>query len=657
MFGFTREGLIQFLRKRAEWTQAELAKQSELEWRDIHRYENLKRSPRDEQFKQIMDTFGLPTDTFFCPYLDVFDTGIFALKDQILYELHWGAHYPDRLKKAETLLMELMKADSFDSGINRQFILSCMARLYELQGKPPGEILDITQEGLSITYPDFDPGDFAGDILLFAEPELIQSQALALHKKGSTGKAIALLQRTKEGLDKLPQDSRSKETLLAPILLNLSRLLLASNDYNKALEVCNEGFTLSNKRNRGMYTPDFAFLKAKILSPDKPKECGELLAGACGSFSLMRKQNMAKEVKEYAKSLGFKFETYGMEDEPVQVPDLTVAYGDNISCKNLGEFFKGLRFAADLDIKEACKGICSESTLYKLENYSTSTDIFTQEALLQRYGRFASKYFAVFMSVKDHNVLQLRNEVNLSLAQGKYADMKEKKDSESEPKVIPGAETLVSELGKISIFKKNMNLQYVQSVEAEIYRDKNRYDDKHLEMLLKAWHTTQGKFDVDKIPMTRLTYGEIVTLNQIGLNYCGTGERRKGVKVFENLCTSMNRYYVDEMERMRMYPTVLANRVKHIGILGDRNYALELAKEGDEMCVKHGNLDTLSRFAIARAYNMLELSTEKEEKEKSIPIFAQAYHASKVVGEANNQENVRRHVKERFNIDLGAEFS
>jgi len=576
-------------------------------------------------------------ETLFYPYLNTSSINAYGLRDQIVHGLYWGEHYPQSLKNAEALITELNKMHGFDSGINYQAVLRCLAYLYELQGKTPGEILDITKEGIALTYPEFNSKNFTGSMLMFCEPELIQSQALAYHRKGETGKGIELLQQTAKDFILPPQDDRSRETLLAPILLDLSRLLMESKSYDKAMEICNKGIMASSKCNSGKYTPDFTLLKAQILyHTNNKKECAALLPSVFASFSLMRKQSMAKEVKDYANKLGINFETFDMENQPVSLPDLSVEYFNVPECKNIGDFFRALRYKTEMNPEEAYYGICSKSILNKLENHSQSTSLFNMEALMQRYGVSTSTYFATFASYKDFNVLQLRNKVNIRLAQGLYND-----------------ETveLLSELAKTPHFKRNLGQHFIKSAKAELYSARNGYDAKHMEMLKDAWLTTRKSYDEDNIKKLRLMYSEVLTLNQIGINLCETGELRRGVRLFDDLCTNIKRHYTDEDERMRIYPAVLRNHATYRGRMGDRPHALELAIEGDEMCVKHGYLDDVAGFAVTRAYNMMELGGEG--KEKSLPIFAQAYHALGLVGRPVVKERVGLRVKERFNIDLG----
>jgi len=183
MLGFLKEGEIRLLRERRGWTQSMLAELSMMEESSISRVETLGRSIGDKTFANLMSHMGIPVETLFQPYLNTSSISAYRLKEQILHNLYWGKYYPKALKNAESLIAKLSNMDGFDTGVNRQLILRCLAHIYHLQEKKPSEIIDMTKEGINLTYPEFNSKNFTGNMLMFNEPELIQSQAMAYHKK------------------------------------------------------------------------------------------------------------------------------------------------------------------------------------------------------------------------------------------------------------------------------------------------------------------------------------------------------------------------------------------------------------------------------------------------------------------------------------------
>jgi transcriptional regulator with XRE-family HTH domain len=638
MSSILKGNLIRFLRERKMWTQALLSDNSGFESLNLSRLETNRHSPGEDIFMSLLYGMDLSVDTFFCFVFDNPNTKMFGLKNRLTYELFWCEHYQKRQGNVEEMIEAMHKTNNFDDGINKQYLLSCMAHLHMIQHKSPNKILDIVKEGITLTYDGFNPNDIQGDALLFNEPQLIHTLALAHNKLGDTGKAIQQLQQLKTGLTRLPQDDRAKETTLTPILLDLTKLLTETADYDTALELCETGNELSVKRNRGKYTPDFVFQKAKILHrKGQKKACAALLTPAYFGYSAMRLPGRANEVISFASKLSIEINTYGTENLPMDVPDLAVAYGESKPCNTFGMFIKNLRSIANITGDELCEGLCNPSVLYKLEGSDSigiMGNVYLLEAFMQRLGRFIDSYFDTFMSLKDFEQKQIRNEINSLLSRKRYAE----------------AEALLLKLASMKGFTKhNINKQFIKSAEAEIYGEKeNKDDNKHMEMLLETLCITKPCFNERDIVKTRLTYYEIVTINQMANLICQQGDMVKGTRIFESLLASMDTNIVDEPERMRMYPTVLSNYTKFLGLMGAKEEALKLAIKGDEMCVKTCNLNMISDFAGAKGWNLCELGR----KEECIPILAQIFYTSGLVNKFGNQKAYGQYTKERFGISF-----
>jgi len=642
MPSFEKGDLIRYLRIRKGWLQGYLLEQSGFVDLNISRIETHGRSPKDGTYTALMEALELPVETYFYSFMDDFNADDFEKFDCLCYSLNWAAHCQIQLQKATSVLDGMKRIDEYGE-VNRQFIISSIARLYEIQARNPNDVLELAKEGMAITFPEFNSLDFKGDVLLFNEPQLIHSQALAHAKKGEYDKAINLLQQIKVGLTKSPQDDRIKEAHLAPVLLDLSRFLIDVGKNEEALRICIEGNNVSVKHNKGRYTPDLLFAKAKILHAlGKECECAELIESVYFGYTLMRKYGMANTVKQYANEFGLGFETYDVEAISAPVPEFNTKNSPIPQCESIGELIRGLRNSAGLSLAELSKGICSVSNLGKIENNEITTNVYHLEGIMQRLGRDIGKYFDTFLSSTDFEEKQMRDELNSRLAHRRYAE----------------AEDLLQKLKTKKAYQKGVNLQFIRLAEASIYREKNGYNDTHLEMLIKAWGTVRGTpnedtpdeytFDEDAIINQRLTFKEVTTVNQIAIHLCETGQQRKGLRLFEDLIKNMDKFYVDNTEKMRMYPAILYNYSKNLGRAGMRKDAFALAIEGDEICAGDGDLDMLSSFAGNRAYSLQDLG----DKEKSVPIFAQAYHSSGMVGKIENQNITKQYVKKRFNIDF-----
>ncbi|MCL2602994.1 MAG: tetratricopeptide repeat protein [Defluviitaleaceae bacterium] len=601
----------------------------------LSRISNGHQAPYARTSMEIMHKMDIPAGTLFNPFLENQPLAVYKLRGKLLYTLDRAPYAPDCLKESLQLLDQMEKLSGFDSGINRQFTLSCRARLGILQKMDPHKILAYTREGIYITYPEYDPDTFEGDVLLYEEARLIHTQALAYANDGQPDKAIKILQRAYEGLSRLPQDDKHKIHHLAPVMLDLARLLTDAGKYGEALEICEKGIgDMTVTRTKGRYAPDFTYYKARALNYLGQKEgLRIMLVSAFHGYVIMQNITKAREVKAFAQSIGIDFDTYGVENLPIKIPDRDFDRGESIPCSNFGELMRGLRKNAGITLRELCKGLCNTSTFNSMEKSKSKYPIgglYLLEGLMQRMGRDIDEYFYTLLDEDDFEDKYLRDRI--------YTLIAAKKCHEAEP--------LLTDLGARRKYGEKINLQFIKMNQAEIYGNKQGYDERYMQLLTEAWLVTKGKPNEGKIADIRITYYEIIILNDMAIYLCDNGESERGLKIFDGLIKNLDSNYVDETERMRTYLTVLYHYTMYLGRNEYRPKALKLARDGYELSIKHNDLWHASRFMINIAVNLFQLG----QKEESIPHFALAYFGSVIMKMPLSQKAIFNYTKERLGI-------
>jgi len=167
-------------------------------------------------------------------------------------------------------------------------------------------------------------------------------------------------------------------------------------------------------------------------------------------------------------------------------------------------------------------------------------------------------------------------------------------------------------------------------------------------MLVEAINITIPDFNERKIAEYRLIYKEIVLINSLANYMASANEIERAIEILERLRRGMNRSYVDDYEKVRMYLTVLYNYSKYLGMKGRYIEALAIVDEGEKLCRAHKRAKLLYGFAINRACCLFEVGKEKE----SVPYFAMAYHGAALVNESFSQKPIRKYVEERSILDL-----
>ena len=605
---------------------------NELASKDLSRIEKGHQSPTIKTLNRVLGFMGLPLRTFFSPWLTNPTTDKLAKRDTILHLL--DKYTLSASGEIKLLLKELKDSGEFEQGINLQFILSCEAQLNELVGGTVANTISMAKRGLAATtYNEFDEHNFEKHILIFEESNLLYTLACAYKRMGNIEFAISILTRIYNGISKLPSDDHEKEKRLAKVLLTLSNFQIECGRYAEALDTCEIGNYVSLKRNKGKYTPDFLYNKAKCMIY-MGKATQHLFQLAYFGYMLLWKREQAMCVLKTAEHLGIRFNTYNTETLEFVEIDPVLARGESIKCEEIGTLIAILSERTGIKSQKSMyQGVCTQGNYSQIIANKVTLNHYFAEVFMQRLGRDINNYYWSFLSKDDFQIRQLRDEVLSQLVANNYNK----------------AEELLNKLKQKKDYKKNLGLQFIKNAEATIFA--SRYGDKHselLRMLQEAIKISLPDFDERNISHYRLTYYEILIINKMAIHYCEAGDLKRGLRMFEDLRDSMNNYYEDETEKIRMYPTVLYNLSKYLGRTKRHKEALELVDEAEKLSVKHGRLRLLDRIMGNKGFNLFKLGNEKE----SIPYLALAYYGAIILDETSNQQATADFTK----VHLGIEF-
>ena len=632
MSSFSSSDLVRELRARKQWTQSQVLYNDILSEVNLSRIENKHQTPSPKNLSLIMDSLQMPVETFFSPYLEEQSIEHIQIREAALFYLSIINECPLAIEGLKSLIKQMENLECFSNGVNKQFLFSCKAALNEALGIDPQDTINIINEGLAITFPEYDESCFESTILIFEEINLLHTKALVYKKTGNISKAIKLLKRIILGLKNAPQDDYNKERMMAPLLLVLSQCYIEIGDYCKALKTCRSGFKYTIERNKGFHAPDFAFYTACCLYHFQIKEnATSLIKQAYFGYTLLRRYNLAENMLEYAKKeFNNEFNTYGVDLLKQCIPAPTFTHGNIVKCNNIGELIATFRHEASLTLKELSKGICSLSNLAKIERGVIQGNIYHLEAIMQRLGRHIGKYFYTFLSHKEFIDKQIRDEINLRLVNREYRKAGE----------------LILKLSERKTYKSGVNKQFINLAIAELCVEKEGYCVEHIPLLKKTLSFNDNDLESGIVARTRLTYNDTIAINLIAIILCNTKNMSQGLRLFKDTKESMDRFIVDEAEKIRMYALVLYNYSKYLGLAKRYEEALQIAETGETLCVKHGRLSLLPGFVLNRACDIMEINGKKE----SIPYFAQAYYGSMLIRKLDNAKIIESYVLDNLGI-------
>jgi len=617
-------------------TQPKLLEESGLENLHVFRLEHERHRPDPVNLQVLMDTLDIQMGEFLIPLLENQPDEVIAWRDRLICALDRGD-----IEQAEEIFKLFDTLEGFEEGINRQFIVSHKARYLEQIGAPAYKILPLIEEGMNITFPEYQECTVADAILIFEESELLHTKARILFKDGKTAEAINLLENIRSGLSKLPVDDCERERQLGPVLLTLTSYQLQTKDYASAYEASKEGARISYWRKQGKYMPDFLLARAQSYHGlGLEGRSRSLLMSAFFGYSLVRDSQKNENALTLAKELGISFNTYNAE-KLASLPRPREPYnrGEIVACANIGEFILKLRKKANLTLDQLCQGIYSVGNLSKIEKNMITGNVYGLEGIMQRLGRHIDYYLNTFLSGKDFDEKQMRDKI-IALAVCHEYD---------------AAEALLNELESKRTFQKGICLQFVKKMHAILYGAKNGPTPEGLQMLREALQITWPNFDesdqrnVNSISQRPLAYYEISILNQIAMHYRSAGDFPHAAKLYERLRDSMDNSYVDELEKARMYGALLYNYSKTLAQMARYEEALVIIEDGVNFELRGRRLQNLPDFAINKALCLLEMGRTEE----SIPYFAQAYYGASMFADFGGSENmavIQEYVMERLGI-------
>jgi transcriptional regulator with XRE-family HTH domain len=605
------------LRERVGMERKTLLRMTEFDERNLRRIENEEQHPKPETLEKLISTIDFPTKGFIHSILDYQPMEVCLLCDRLTQVLDIG----DTVT-AEDIITKLEALSGFDTGICYQFILSKKALLWEQQGKPVCSIISLIDEGISITFENFDECNIEDKVLILEELELLHTKARIYAKSNNIDAAIRLLDDMVSNLDKLPSADREKERQYAPVLLSLSKYLLKSGDYNKVLEICELGAEYSASRKHGQLNPNFEFIKAyALLSLNRVSECKAPLQHAYFGYILLGEIDKANDVLTQAMDdFGIRFNLYGVDKlELPRQQRIPYDRGEPVDCYSIGTMISALRKKAGLTLKQLCRGICDKSTLSRIEQDISQGSYFTLEAIMQRLGRDINLYNNFFLSKKDFIAVQLRDRIILLISEYDHT----------------GAAILLKQFSQIeNINQQNVNRQFLKMIEALLFSI--NHEEPHPDtpsMLLEALRITYPKFDERDIDKHPLSYYEIWILNQYACYFMDVHDFSKAALVFRRLHFILNSRYIDYFEKARMYTTVLFNYSSCLGRAERWNEAITILSDGENFDRNHNRLIDLPGLTFNKGYIMMMQGAV----EKSIPYIALAFYGSSMFSKSGQE--------------------
>ena len=292
----------------------------------------------------------------------------------------------------------------------------------------------------------------------------------------------------------------------------------------------------------------------------------------------------------------------------------------------IGEMIFETRMSRGYSQEELSFGICSTSSLSRIENNSQVPGKRLFDALMQRMGVSISIYSA-FISKKEMEIYRLIQELAWKLENFEFVNV----------------DVLMQELERRISGTDILEKQYLIFARASMIRRNGAPCEAVMGTLLEAIRLTMPDFAKRQNIRNRLlTFDEITILNSIALEYYNMGQQEQGLKLLYELKDYLEEHVIDEEEKAKKYPMILNNIAWRVGELGNHWEAYRISNMGMQYCIKHNKLAVLPYLIHTKACAACEMGKLDEAK--------LLFHQAIVLLDICDKKELAEHIKDEIAI-------
>lgn len=298
----------------------------------------------------------------------------------------------------------------------------------------------------------------------------------------------------------------------------------------------------------------------------------------------------------------------------------------------IGDFIKETRERRGYTQEQLSFGICSTSSLSRIETGGQNPNYQTLDALLERLGT-ENGAFTQFVSKDEAEFYQLKRKIREAII--------EQKDEELERLLQKMEKSIDSKI----IFEK----QYFLYAKGTLHLKKKKEYQKVMNYYMEAIHITLPDFNgVEPLKRNLLTFDEITIINAIASIHAKEGRLKTAIRIGNWLKEYMEEKVIDENERKRKYPMIIYNLTNWLGHYQRYLDVIEMADCGIEFCIQNGTLRYFPNMIFNKSCALAELGKKEEAKR----FFTQAIAIFDSVGDNKKKEKAIAWCETRYQIEI-----
>lgn len=260
----------------------------------------------------------------------------------------------------------------------------------------------------------------------------------------------------------------------------------------------------------------------------------------------------------------------------------------------IGKIICREREHAGISQNELCAGICSVTTLSRLEWREKNIGKWTIDAFLQRLGRSQDKFWTI-VHIGDYELMELRRRIWNNILYG---------SCEEAQRDIQKYRT--------SVNIENLHEQFLKKSQGMIKGKRENDWKSALKLFREAIECTVPEIELDKLEETLLGRDEMQIILLMAEAYCHLGEEDTAQKIVEKLLDNIQRKDWDEEELVKIYPKVASVYIDFLKKEDKYEEVLLISKKAIGMLVDNGIIFLLAELMDAVVWGLERRKREEE---------------------------------------------
>lgn len=269
----------------------------------------------------------------------------------------------------------------------------------------------------------------------------------------------------------------------------------------------------------------------------------------------------------------------------------------------MGEIIFDIREVEGIAQNVLCEGICSASTLSRLEWEGRNISQWLIDALLQRLGKSQDSFWSI-ISISDYRLLEQRENIWNDILCGDYEEARS---------------GLIAYEKRVKVNNNNVqvHMQFVQKCWGVLAgREENNWEEA-IKLLTSAITYTVTGFKIEKVKDDLLGRNEMMVILLLAEAYEKIGSSEISEQLLTGLMENMEYKIWEEEEKVKIYPKIVCRYIEVLKREDKYEEVIALSKKATDLLVENGVVFLLSELMECTIWGILRRS-EIEERRYSV---------------------------------------